>query len=393
MVFLKRIKNRISGFNTSRKCTIFSKKIRIGKKRIKIILKFDENQYLGNYGLIHYVQDKFHISFEEFRKRSHKYLPQFIIVALQEDISEKIILRFDKIHPIKELRFNMVVYHWSFGSGYENDPQIMRGSFPKGNDPGQIFIGTDYAYEFIEKIRKEPNTYREIVDYLCHELIHIFDVKHTWRIKPSRFESWNKLKGGVLQYLNFFNGFREEAHTMLILCKGETIPLKTEMFGPRIDKVISICRSLLYTKLDITYSHESDAKYVSNNLIDLFSNEIWELDNKMYHNRHYIGLLMGTMIALALLKRKGREQDVFLFNSAKQYPVSEINNLLAVSVEFHISALPDDILGDTIILVQRATLNRFIKIYDISCNVLGILPENRVITLKTFRELEDLERS
>ncbi|MBI2660005.1 hypothetical protein HYX07_02495 [Candidatus Woesearchaeota archaeon] len=120
--------------------------------------------------------------------------------------------------------------------------------------------------------------------------------------------------------------------------------------------------------------------------------------NHILGKRHEIAEYLTIIIALALLKRKQREEDMwFIMQDGTSKPISAINEVIESESRkstrnVKLSGFPDDILAEAVQLVHAVDYERFIKLEEISCRILDIHPKFWFIDVKKIRKFKKYAR-
>jgi hypothetical protein len=148
---------------------------------------------------------------------------------------------------------------------------------------------------------------------------------------------------------------------------------------------------MLFSKSDII-RYNSNLRKVAfgrykKNMKDFYFKEVGELNNNNW-GESIIGRNMCLFVAMALAKAK---RIPFVMTIRKQrsseFQFDNLDSLLSKGEIIGISGIREDIINEAKSMISKTTHYYFLKLYEKSCDILGISEENRAMTCRRFFSL------
>ena len=333
---------------------IYKKRIKIHSREILLEVRLDTEMYSLEFFKNH-LKKSLRYSYWGFKRKFRSVIIPLIIKSLEIESN-----RTAQILQIGHLFIKIC-------AGLGKDV-AMHVPEPFKNGKATIEISVFYLLDvFLKNYESHPKLSDEFCEFFLHELVHAFDLKLVKLVERYNQYTYNEDLASLI--ISMFVKIRLESITELRTHLGKLIPIES-----------------IFTK-NLRESFASLAEDASFNR--LTSQRLADFEHSLEKGRYSyrMGLQMAAMIALALLKRKGQIQDVFLIvgDDKISWDIEELNHLFSSDDRlFYLSPLPDTSIAETIAFIYKMDDQRFVRTYVISCNILGLSDENRFINMEMY---------
>ena len=336
---------------------ILKKSIKLNGKSVALDISFSQNKYQELKSII----EKQLSGIREFKKLFNSLLASAFISALIND--DYIKLNSAKISEIKLIIDIPEMYMWMWTS----------------QQPWTIHLDVGFILDLIEnaKMRTLWRGYG-VSDVIQNEMTHLLDRKRI--ALNSKYLKYEFTIPVIV--LNFFSQCRIEGITRLR--EHENVPLI--IHSPQLKNFIQKLQKVVYSLRLGTAITEEEEMFIST----LQHNY---LDANSEHNAYTIGFNMSVIICLALLIKDGRENDVFIQIEDKSFKINELSRIFDEYGNFIISPIPTKILFKAVAFIEKMDDERFVRVYNISCNILNIPKDKRIINKEDYNLLRNLPKS